>query len=233
MREPGLLCLQGGGEFARACRDLDSDVVRRTPPGPIVCLAAAAAPGMEYATASENAVRYYHGLVGADVTAAPDPREDLDGCVDALAGAALVVLPGGSPRRLQDVLAGGVGEVLRRRHAAGATLSGASAGAMVLCAWTLIPGDPVTVEPGLGLAPGLALPHYRGSDRSIGLEVPAGTPRWGLPECGGVLLDAEGVRAGGAGDPVVILGERTITLPRDHPAALPFDVAAEDPTTLG
>ena len=54
---------------------------------------------------------------------------------------------------------------------------------------------------GLGLVGGLALPHWQpGSDR--GWSVPDDLDLWGLPECGGAIVDAAGtVRAVGSGTP--------------------------------
>lgn len=201
----GTICLQGGAEFGRSCRDMDREVVTSAPVGPLVVLAGAAAPGRDHDTAGRNAVRYYAQWVGDEVVAAPDPRVDLDACLEALHTAAMIVLPGGSPRRLLEVLDGPVGEAVRERYAAGATLSGASAGAMVLCEHTVVPDGGGAVVEGMGLAPGLALPHFTGEDR-WSERLPDDLLRWGLPECGGVLLREGEVRAVGAGDPVALDG---------------------------
>lgn len=220
----GTICLQGGREFGSGCRDLDLEVLRRTPLGPIVVLAGAARPGKDYATASRNAARYYGNLGGDPAVPAPDPREDLEGCLDTVAQATLVVLPGGSPTELLRVLTelgdGRVGALLRERHEAGATISGASAGAMVLCATTWLADTDRSLVDGLGLVPGLALPHHE-----PGREGRAGTPPelplWGLPECGGVLVDDDGVVAAGAGTPVLVLGGEPVELSRTEPRPLP------------
>lgn len=210
----GTICLQGGAEFGRACNEMDREIVMGAPPGPIVVLAGAAAPGRDYAQASRNAVRYYGRWVGDDVVAAPDPRDDLDGCLDVLQHATLVVLPGGSPRRLLDILSGPVGQAIVDQHERGASLSGASAGAMVLCASTIVPDGDGEVVDGLGLVPGLALPHFTGEDRWAG-RVPNDVPRWGLPECGGVVVDAGRVRAVGAGQSLFLAAGTRTPVPRD------------------
>ena len=220
----GTICLQGGREFGSSCRDLDLEVLRRTPLGPIVVLAGAARPGKDYATAGRNAARYYGNLGGDPAVPAPDPRDDLEGCLDTLAQATLVVLPGGSPSELLRVLTtlgdGRVAALLRDLHARGATISGASAGAMVLCERTWLADGDRSIADGLGLVPGLALPHHQ-----PGREDRAGTPPelpvWGLPECGGVLVDDDGVVAAGAGTPVLAVGGETTDLPRDEPRPLP------------
>jgi len=220
----GTICLQGGKEFGSSCRDLDLEVLRRTPMGPIVVLAAAAQPGSQYATASRNAARYYGNLGGDPAVPAPDPREDLDGCLDTLVQADLIVLPGGSPtellRVLLDLAGGAVGDALRERHAAGATISGASAGAMVLCAMTWRADSDGGLTEGLDLVPGLALPHHEpGREQRAG--TPLELPLWGLPECGGVIIDDSGVVAAGAGTPVLVLDGTIHELPRDEPRPLP------------
>lgn len=220
----GTICLQGGREFSRSCRDLDLEVLRRTPLGPVVVLAAAAAPGRAHTTAGRNAARYYAELTGERAVPAPDPREDLEGCLEVLQGATMVVLPGGSPSELLRALTvlgdGRVGAALRDLHRGGATISGASAGAMVLCARTWLPDGDGGIAAGLGLVPGLALPHH-----APGREDRAGTPPdlplWGLPECGGVLVDDGGVLAAGAGTPVLVLDGHIEELSRTDPRPLP------------
>lgn len=220
----GTICLQGGREFGSSCRDLDMEVLRRTPMGPIVVLAAAAQPGKQYATASRNAARYYAALSGDPAVPAPDPRDDLGGCIDTLTRATMVVLPGGSPSELLRVLVavgdGRVGTALRDLHGDGVTLSGASAGAMVLCARMWMADADRDIVDGLGLVPGLALPHHEpGREGRAGAA--ADLPLWGLPECGGVIIDADGVVAAGAGTPVLVVGGVTHELPRDAPRPLP------------
>ena len=77
----------------------------------------------------------------------------------------------------------------------GGTISGASAGAMVLCTYTAVPG--AGVSNGLGLVPGVAIPHFDGSNW-WNLDLPDDIPRWGLPECGGVVFRSGSVTGIGA-----------------------------------
>lgn len=209
----GLVCLQGGGEFSPGCRPMDLHVLRRTGSGQepvrVVVTALAGAPGRDAQTAEANGVQHYRGL-GADAVAAPDARDDADGALAALASADLVVLPGGSPSRLLDALLGTpVGAWLAEAVRAGTAVSGSSAGAMVLCAWTVLPdrGGPhgLAVEPGLGLVEdALVLPHWIGAGsrgdwlRAIATTVPAGTEVLGLPEESGVLVAGGELTAVGA-----------------------------------
>lgn len=213
------VCLQGGAEFGAACRDMDAQVLARTRPGPVVVVPAAAEDEQAYARAGRNARRWFLRLGADQVAVAPDPTDDPDAAADVIGHAALVALPGGSPSRLLDALSGPAGDALRAQHAAGATLWGASAGAMVLCEWTVLPARDRAVVPGLGIVPGLALPHWSGDER-YRADLPVGTPRWGLPECGGVLLEDDTVQAIGAGDPAVLVDDEVRVLPR-HATPLP------------
>lgn len=201
----GLICLQGGNEFAEECREMDALLLDRAGGGPTVILPLAGAPGREYDTAGANGVRHFHGLGAADVTVAPDARSDPAGALAAVTSARLLVIPGGSPRRLRDALAG------TPLHAAitdaakddDRVVTGSSAGAMVLCAWTVLPerGMPEVGE-GLGVVNDFAvLPHYDGPRKQweTALRTAApGVDLLGIPECSGVLLDGEVVTAVGA-----------------------------------
>lgn len=185
---PGPICLQGGREFTPPCREMDATVLAAAPAGRVAVFAGAARVGSDYAAASERARRHYADL-GADVVAVPDPRVDVGAALEALdEPIGLLVLPGGSPSGLRDVLLGATADVGRRvgeLHRSGTALSGASAGAMVLCTRMLLPERRAEVASGLGVVDGLALPHWSpGDDR---WPIPDTVAAWGLPECGGVL----------------------------------------------
>lgn len=190
-----MICLQGGAEFGNRCVEMDGELLERSPVGDVVVLAGAAARGREYEIASDNAVRYYSRLTDRSVVAAEDPRIDPGAFVEATRSAAMVVLPGGSPKRLLEVLVGDVLDALVGVSTGGGTISGASAGAMVLCAYTAVPGAGVT--DGLDLVPGVAIPHFDGTNW-WNLDLPADIPRWGLPECGGVVFRSGSVTAIGS-----------------------------------
>ena len=213
------VCLQGGAEFSPGYRELDAALIGRAG-GPVVVSALAGAPGTDYATATANGVRHYRAVADAlepdrglgaggrvAVLGAPDAREDRAGALAAIAGARLLVLPGGSPRRLLEALTStGVDEALRSLLADGATVVGSSAGAMVLCPWVVLPEQgPPMLAPGLGLVPGVVVvPHWTGA-RQDWLDVVLGDPRagaaevLGIPEDTGVVVDARGWTAVGRG----------------------------------
>ena len=201
----GLVCLQGGAEFGPDCREMDAELLRRAG-GPVVVTALAGAVGREYRTANDNGVRHFRALGAPDVVAAPDAREDPDGALDALRRARLLVLPGGSPSRLLDALRStGVDRVVTDLLADGGVVSGSSAGAMVLCGWTVLPDRPgPAVERGLGVVPDvLVLPHWSGEGRADWLRaveaaVPADVEVLGIPEQSGVLVDGSSFTAVGS-----------------------------------
>lgn len=199
-----MLCLQGGAEFGELCREMDADLLRRAGGGPVVITALAGAPGREYRTAGENGVRHFTALGASDVAVAPDVREDEAGALAALHRARLLVLPGGSPSRLLAALRDTpVGALVASLLADGVVVSGSSAGAMVLCDWTVLPeqGEPAVAR-GLGLVPDtLVVPHWSGRSgwlRAVGQGVPAGVRVLGIPEQSGVLVEGGRLTAVGA-----------------------------------
>lgn len=206
--EPGVICLQGGREFTTACDDMDRLVIERARAQnsgksnvTAAVLAGAARVGSDYAGASGRARSHYERL-GASVVIIPDPRTDLDAALAELARPLdLLVLPGGSPAALLDVLTGAVGQIVMNLHAAGLAVSGASAGAMVLCTQMVLPDRGGDVVAGLGMVNGIALPHWSpGSSRGWNVS---DSDLWGLPECGGVLIDGDSIVAVGAGEPSI------------------------------
>lgn len=191
----GLICLQGGNELTPACREMDAYLLERADGGPVVVLPYAAAPGADQATVGANATAYYRDLGATDVVVAP---EDPAHATARIHEARLVVIPGGSPRRLQRAI-----QALKQALDAAAAdphtvIAGASAGAMLLCATTVLP-EPFATGEGLGLVDDFAVvPHYDGPredwERALRDAAP-GTDVLGIPECSGVLLDGEDVVA--------------------------------------
>lgn len=203
----GDVCLQGGAEFAPGCEAMDATMLARPDGAPrrVVIAPFAGRPGREQAMASANARRWYLGLGAGQVrTATPEPGD----LADALADAELLVIPGGSPSRLLEALAPHA-DLLRAANAAGLAISGASAGAMVLCRWTVLPEGGSRVVPALGLVDvDLVVPHYRPGSRgwldAARAVLPADPVVLGLPERSGVVL-RDGTRRPLGVDPVVDL----------------------------
>lgn len=78
--------------------------------------------------------------------------------VDRLAAADVIAFPGGDPDLIVSIMRGSLAwAAIERAHAAGAVLTGASAGAMAVAPWTWTPGGGAE---GLGVVPGLiVVPH--------------------------------------------------------------------------
>ena len=209
MSVSGVLCLQGGRELTPPCAEMDATVLARSD-GRVVVLAGAARIGSDYAGASQRTVAHYRKL-GADVDVVTDPRDDAVQALDGLAdGIGLIVMPGGSPGGLLDVLTtidgGSIGRRIAELWQSGAAISGASAGAMVLCTQTVRPDGHGGIAAGLGFVDGIAVPHWTsGSERRWSL--PDGLV-WGLPECGGVIIDGDQMTAVGQGDPSVRIDQQ-------------------------
>lgn len=212
---PAAICLTGGAEFLPASRALDEALLAHVGDGPVVVAPLASAVGLDYRAAGSNARRWFSSLGVPDVRIAPDAREDPGAAVHAIAGAALLVLPGGSPARLLEALAAtpvarAVAALLER----GGVVLGAGAGAMPLGGWTLLPeghtveGPPVVEA--LGLVPDVVvLPHFRGDRgwvevirRRLG-DTPVVL---GLPEGAGVLVEGDRFTAVGASAVTVFAG---------------------------
>ena len=215
----GLVCLQGGAEFGRTCADVDRLLLTRSP-GPVMLMPLASKPGFEFRTTAAEGAAWYRKLGAVRVDVIPDVRTEpagLDAARTMLATAALVVLPGGSPARLLDGLTeigldSALSEVLDR----GGAVSGASAGAMVLCEQTILPEtSPPRIAPGLGIVSGVfVIPHYRGGAPSwiAALEQPPALPALGIPECTGVLAEGGELRWIGPA-PAVLIGPDGTTEP--------------------
>lgn len=222
------LCLQGGGEFSPACRDMDADLLRRAG-GRVVVTALACSVGDDYRTATAHGVRHFRELGATDVVGAPDAREDAGKALAVIRTARLLVLPGGSPARLLEALEQvGAAGLIADLVADGVVVMGASAGAMVLCAWTVLPDRPSAdgspaVVPGLGLVPStVVVPHWSpDADRpdwsaAIRRTAPPGTTVLGLAEESGVLVE------GSTWTPVGRSPARLLDEPRELPLEQPW-----------
>lgn len=202
---------------------MDAALVRAEP-GRVVVTGLAGAPGREYDTATRNGVEHYRAVGATDVEAAPDVRSDPVGAVAALRSARLVVLPGGSPARLLEaLLRTEVGAIVTALLASGGTVTGSSAGAMVLGGWTVLPENGPEVVAGLGAVPqALVVPHWSGrSDWLAEVErsVPNDVLVLGIPEESGVVVRAGALTAVGAAPTRLVRQERDLPLAATLPLA--------------
>jgi cyanophycinase-like exopeptidase len=220
---PGDVCLQGGAELRPGCEAMDAAMLWAHGPGlgseglarRVVVVPFAGRPGRERAVAGANADGWYRRLGARDVDVVLDegpgfgdllaqltgPDDGTDGTPDGPPvrpprGGDLLVLPGGSPSRLLAALAPHR-DALAAALARGVAVSGASAGAMVLCRWTVLPegGRPRVVD-GLGLVPvDLVLVHFSGGSGWLDVAravLPPDAVVLGLPERSGAVLRPDG-----------------------------------------
>lgn len=163
----GVLALVGGGEFGPGNEAQDRILVEAAAGRPAYVVCAAARVHPERAAA---AARRWFATLDADITELRvRSRRDAAAAatVEAAASAGLVYLAGGDPGRTVHLLAGtAVWEAIVTAWRNGAALAGSSAGAMALCAWTLVRDhwpvhDTRRALDGLAIVPGCAvLPHF-------------------------------------------------------------------------
>ncbi len=200
----GQVWLQGGAEFSRGYAEADAQALAG-PSGAarrVVVAPFAGRPGREREVAGGHARRGYAGLGADDVTVVL--RED--DLLPALDGGGLLVVPGGSPARLLDALAP-VRDALADAVDGGLVVTGSSAGAMVLCRWTMLPDRGRRVVSGLGLVPvDYVLVHYRGGRSWLDAArdvLPERPVVLGLPEGASVAVEPDGALRR-VGDAVVL-----------------------------
>lgn len=209
----GVICLQGGREHTPACAGLDRQLLELADGGPVTVVALAGHSLRENTAAAALAEAHFREMGAGEVATVVSADADRVAAVDAVRRARLVVIPGGSPRVLLDALRrSGLADAIGRAPADGAVVSGASAGAMVLCRWTVLPGRVLEVGAGLGLVDGLVvLPHYDGGQAdwvsAVRAQLGDDVDVLGLPECSGVLLDGEALVAVGASAPTLLTAE--------------------------
>jgi len=188
----GVVCLQGGNELTPPCRQMDSNLLARAPHGPVVVLPLASSRGSDYSRTADNAARYLSSL-GADVAVPDDPRRDAAPALALVGDAGVIVLTGGSPRRLRDGLIDtGLDAAIHSASRRGALVMGASAGAMVVCTTTLLPqwrGNPQSGA-GIGLVDGyVVVPHFDGKRSAwVRVALVKAPAVIGIPECSGVIV---------------------------------------------
>jgi cyanophycinase-like exopeptidase len=196
----GPLALHGGGEFESGDElvliDLLQIAIRRPDrEGPIRIAmvptatadwdparsAAHGAAALERAATSVGIETAIDAVLIVDAASASD-----EGNARLLRGADLIYLPGGDPRRIMTTLSDTLAlEAIRTAHASGATLAGASAGAMSLASWSWAPKGGVE---GFGIVRGiLVVPHadearWPDEVRRSTEHVPAGFGVLGLAE---------------------------------------------------
>jgi cyanophycinase len=206
----GSLALVGGGEFQRACDEMDRALIELAGgPGALVGIVPAAAARENPRLAAQNGVRHFNRL-GARAEAvmivdrAGAQSTELAARIDDLA---LVYLAGGDPVYLLETLRDSAAwSAMLQLVERGGVLAGSSAGAMVMGGQMWAPGE--GWRPGLGALPRLAvLPHHatlsaRWDAARMRLALPDEVVLVGLDECTGLVAALGGGewRVMGAGE---------------------------------
>ena len=215
----GLIALHGGGEFLpgdeRFLSALLAAAGTATAPSAgdplrIAIVPTAAARGRPDLAASNGVEAFQRVARDAGVAVAAESVRVVDAAsaadaalADALAASDIVYFPGGDPDLIPTILPGttawtAIEDAWRR----GATVGGASAGAMAMGERTWTPGGDI---PAMGLVPGLAvIPHADASSwqRAMAMatgRIPPGIGLLGLAERTGVI--------GRPGEPWRVVGE--------------------------
>jgi cyanophycinase len=165
--EAGLLALVGGDEFHAGNEPHDA-LLATSSHGPAYVVATAAARSRPE-VAARNARAWFQrfGLDLVELAVYSNKQAHDADLAQQAAGAAFVYLPGGDPGMVVSVLRGSpVGTAIVTAWKNGAALAGSSAGAMALCADTLVrqsfPGHTQRrALPGLNVVPDAAvIPHH-------------------------------------------------------------------------
>jgi hypothetical protein len=157
------VCLQGGNELAPPCRDMDKHLLGIAPSSAVVVVPLASNP-VRTTSGRARTRRPNLSALGRPGRTRRPPRPSR--CCDRRHGRGARRADRRSPRQLVEGLTtSGLDAVIRDAAANGAVVMGASAGAMVACATTLLPQwhrDPL-VGAGNGLVEGyVVVPHFDG-----------------------------------------------------------------------
>jgi cyanophycinase-like exopeptidase len=212
-----LICLQGGAEFAEACKPMDDLLLTRAPTGPVLVAPLACGARSAYRMVGHTGCEYYASLGAGDLRIAPEPCLSLGATVRSIIQAGTVVIPSGSPARLRAVVMGtAIGAALRAHVAQGGMVIGSGAGAMVLAGWMVLRGIDRDVRSGLGLVPNaLVLPNFRENTTVLFEARCRRLAGWmsvvGIPRYSGVVYEHGQLHAVGSDDSWLLtaFGSRT------------------------
>ncbi len=223
---PGKIILAGGNEMRPGCEEMDERVLRDAGDAGggtarVVFLPTAVAR-YDPQGSGRSAMAYWGRLGASCAVAMILDRADADRQEwgEMIEGATLVYLGGGDPDALLDALAGSSAwQAILCVYARGGVVGGSSAGAMIVCARTLLPGKRAGASTpwvdGLGLVPAaLVLPHYstgrantaRDLAARLAQEAAPDSAVLGVPEMSGLLGDSAGWDVVGPGPVTVFQG---------------------------
>lgn len=160
---PGDIALVGGDEFNPGCEDMDREIMRASGQTPARVLIIPTAQLTGPAKAANDGVQHFSSLGGqaSPLMVLNKGQADDAQFVQAVAGAGVIYLTGGSPDHLLETLRGSrLLEAILEAVARGTVLAGSSAGAMVLGSMMRRPSSQRWVQ-ALGVVPDVAvLPHH-------------------------------------------------------------------------
>jgi cyanophycinase len=160
---PGDIALVGGDEFNPGCEDMDREIMQASGQNPARVLVVPTAQVTGPAKAANDGVQHFSSLGGSASPLMVLDKGQADDVqfVQAVAGAGVIYLTGGSPEHLLETLRGSrLLEAILEAVARGTVLAGSSAGAMVLGSMMRRPSSHRWVQ-ALGVVPGVAvLPHH-------------------------------------------------------------------------
>ena len=221
----GVLALTGGDELHPGNEKQDRFLVEHSPRGPAYVLATANSKHPDMAV--EMCRRWFSGLGKEVQELKVRSREDADSAEMAKLAAqgGMFYLVGGNPGRIAEILRGSL--VWQAIHAAwrkGSALGGSSAGAMVLCRWTLVDGHPVEALDVVHES--AVLPHYNTFGQTWASSARAVLPRdtWllGLDERTAMVLHQGKWQVMGAGSLTVLRGDSKWSVASGREVELPI-----------
>ncbi len=226
---PGDIALVGGDEFNPGCEDMDREIMQASGQNPARVLVVPTAQVTGPAKAANDGVQHFSSLGGSASPLLVLDKGQADDVqfVQAVAGAGVIYLTGGSPDHLLETLRGSrLLEAILEAVARGTVLAGSSAGAMVLGSMMRRPANHRWVQ-ALGVVPGVAvLPHH---ERRTPAETtqrlrqaPSGLTVLGIDAQAGCLGRPGSWRVVGSGNVTVYRGGHSAIY---HPGErLPVDV---------
>ncbi len=172
---PGWIALHGGGEFQRGSEIGDRRLIVAAGGADAHVVIVPTAAGIDYPeAAARNGMAWFKKLgarveaaMAVDQKSANDPK-----VVAKIENATMLYLPGGDPVFLVNALRGSKAwDAMKKVHANGAVIGGASAGAMALGSKMWNPHNGSLID-GLDLIPIVTLPHFRAesNDRAKGVR---------------------------------------------------------------
>jgi cyanophycinase len=205
----GWLALHGGGEFQRGSEIGDRRLIVAAGGADAHVVIVPTVAGIDYPeAAARNGMAWFKKLgARVDAAMAVDQKSANDPSVVAIIeSATMLYLPGGDPVFLVNALRGSkTWDAMKRVHASGVVIGGASAGAMALGSKMWNPHNGSLID-GLDLIQIVTLPHFRAGSSNRAKELRAQLDRstrlFGIAERTSAIFDGSSWIAYGPGEVV-------------------------------